>query len=1249
MKKRPLAARSSRAPIVTLLCAACAATAILPFHAAAVTWNGTDPGASAISLNGLTDNYDLLVNESVIYNGSNSTRGTATFLGNGWALTARHVIQNGSDYNTLANPNQITMDVFGTVYTGDQFVAFGSSDIALVHYANYTSGTMTNLPGVQRSQIYTGGSESGSLVQIGGFGYWGQLGGTANTSASFHRAFNIASVSGSINIAANGNSRLVNDGYLLGLDQSGDSGSGMWMANGPDQDLDLRDWSLIGVCDTGGTNNFGSSGGYARISNFASTIVTSVFPHAALTWNSNNSTPTAVDGGGTWDLSTARFTDGTNYIFNGPEKTQSVTFGAANGAAGTVTLAANIPVNTLIFNPAGSGTYTIAGGALALVFAPGGAITTNVDATISSQIRGGSSTQYGNDWEITKNGSANLTLTGTVHPDSGTLLRVRAGGLIVDTGGAVTISNASASIANYTGDSASLTLRGSASFTNLGNTSIGDLGGTGTLNLQNSASASFGPLYVGKGSTGLTGTGATGTVNHSAGNLTATTVSLASLNSASVGTYNLSGGVLFANSLSGGPGSSTFNFSGGTLRARTNSTTFMQGLTTAAVGAAGAIIDSNGFNISVNQPLSHSPSAGTIDGGLTKAGNGVLTLGAENTYTGPTVISAGTLALNPAAGATATAIQPVADYSFDNISGSTVVNTGTGGSAMNGALTGGASVVSGGRFGNAVSLSAGAAVNIPNSIADLGGKSAWTLSAWVKTTTPGSTILDKSDGGWTWDNSIFYLGDGTGPGTGNLPSSVRYGRGFVQAATGTPSVVNGAWHLVTYVSTGNSFAIYTDGQPVALSSGNSSFIPSFDTGGTVLLGATTDTYAPDGTVNFNGLLDEVAIYNQALNASQIQLLYSANSPNPAPAASVLPAATPLSIASGATLNLNGNNQTIASLAGPSGAAVALGNGTLTTGDATSTQFAGIISGNGSLIKNGAGSFTLSGPSTYSGGTTLNAGTLLVSNSSGSATGSGNLVLNQGTLGGTGSIAGAVIAGAGPHTIAPGLGAAGNIGTLTLAALTTSANTTLSFSLASPQAPATPSANSLLNVSSPNGLTLDSSTLQLSAPPITAQSLGYYSLIQYAGTFSGDLSKLLLPSLTTGYLYTLDTTRDPSFIDLHLGFLGDANDDGHVDLTDLSTVLNNFGTATLSWTSGNFDGSPTIDLTDLSLVLNNFGLSAPALAAVSSEPTAYSAAAVPEPASLALLLPPLLLLRARRKSASKPRRPDCPSSSGVSSA
>jgi fibronectin-binding autotransporter adhesin len=62
---------------------------------------------------------------------------------------------------------------------------------------------------------------------------------------------------------------------------------------------------------------------------------------------------------------------------------------------------------------------------------------------------------------------------------------------------------------------------------------------------------------------------------------------------------------------------------------------------------------------------------------------------------------------------------------------------------------------------------------------------------------------------------------------------------------------------------------------------------------------------------------------------------------------------------------------------------------------------------------------------YSGGTIVNAGTLLVNNPFGSGTGSGFVaVSNNGTLGGSGSIAGPVwVAG----TIAPGQ----SVGTLTL--------------------------------------------------------------------------------------------------------------------------------------------------------------------------------------------------------------------------
>jgi autotransporter-associated beta strand protein len=95
----------------------------------------------------------------------------------------------------------------------------------------------------------------------------------------------------------------------------------------------------------------------------------------------------------------------------------------------------------------------------------------------------------------------------------------------------------------------------------------------------------------------------------------------------------------------------------------------------------------------------------------------------------------------------------------------------------------------------------------------------------------------------------------------------------------------------------------------------------------------------------------------------------------------------------------------------------LGPRALTVGtNNLNTTFSGTITGTrGALTKSGAGTFTLSGgASSYTGGTTVVQGTLVVSNKTGSATGTGPVTVMEGTLGGSGIIAGAV-------TIGPGTG------------------------------------------------------------------------------------------------------------------------------------------------------------------------------------------------------------------------------------
>lgn len=106
-------------------------------------------------------------------------------------------------------------------------------------------------------------------------------------------------------------------------------------------------------------------------------------------------------------------------------------------------------------------------------------------------------------------------------------------------------------------------------------------------------------------------------------------------------------------------------------------------------------------------------------------------------------------------------------------------------------------------------------------------------------------------------------------------------------------------------------------------------------------------------------------------------------------------ASAVTVNAGGTLDLNGFNETILSLAGAG--SVTLGGGTLSVGNSAATTFSGAMSGTGSLIKAGAATMTLSGVNTYSGGTTINAGAISVAADTGLGNASGTLTLNGGTF------------------------------------------------------------------------------------------------------------------------------------------------------------------------------------------------------------------------------------------------------------
>jgi outer membrane autotransporter protein len=97
----------------------------------------------------------------------------------------------------------------------------------------------------------------------------------------------------------------------------------------------------------------------------------------------------------------------------------------------------------------------------------------------------------------------------------------------------------------------------------------------------------------------------------------------------------------------------------------------------------------------------------------------------------------------------------------------------------------------------------------------------------------------------------------------------------------------------------------------------------------------------------------------------------------------------VNISSGATLQLNSGG-TVGSL---------VDNGSVIFAGSDTVARSGIISGQGNVIQNGPGTTILSGSNTYSGGTIINLGALLVNNAQ--ALGTGNVTLNGGILGASG--------------------------------------------------------------------------------------------------------------------------------------------------------------------------------------------------------------------------------------------------------
>ncbi len=287
-----------------------------------------------------------------------------------------------------------------------------------------------------------------------------------------------------------------------------------------------------------------------------------------------------------------------------------------------------------------------------------------------------------------------LTISGTTTVDPSKRFRVDGSGTLEVTGALNTAGQVMPVGSGSSPDTATVILKGSGQWnqthTGGGDFAIGISGANnGRLIIQDTAQLNSTFLSV-----ALFGPG-TGTVLQNGGTVTLvttpanyTTVGRPALMLGYFGTadYHLNGGTLHCGTIGGGGinfglgGNGMLYFNGGTLvpnsddliivdpigdlSAAVGQTSFIQGLNQVLV-QSGAVIDSAGHLISIDQILEHDFDGPALDGGLTKQGLGTLKLLQDSSYTGPTKVQAGTLACATAASLASTTLEIAAAAKVD--------------------------------------------------------------------------------------------------------------------------------------------------------------------------------------------------------------------------------------------------------------------------------------------------------------------------------------------------------------------------------------------------------------------------------------------------------------------------------------------------------------------------------------------------------------------------------------------------------
>ena len=456
----------------------------------------------------------------------------------------------------------------------------------------------------------------------------------------------------------------------------------------------------------------------------------------------------------------------------------------------------------------------------------------------------------------------------------------------------------------------------------------------------------------------------------------------------------------------------------GTFRAQIIGSDSTKGVLRTLADLSGGAGVANAFEIAASSRLvveasdtNHLKLSGAITGGgsLVKTGSARLTLAGNNTYTGSTTISTGTLlATHPAAfgGTSGVTVASAAGLVYAAtvdaplvINGTLSITGGTGSTTTTIGTAIGSTATSATIFTNGTATATGSitvdiagilgVVPVNGNYTLLGGPTGSTLSALA------SYSLGK-----VYNPSNFTIGSLVASATAlSVAVTAQVPLGSIYY-TGGLTNGNGEW-AASDGSTASNWAADAAGLATSLTPGASSNV-QFTNPGAALPSAMT--LGRDMTINSITVKGSSAVNLSLLPAGENTLtIGSPGSLNPgitvdAGAGSVTLSPTTIKLG---TLQSWSNNSTQALTIG---AAVDTAGFSLTAGGSGTTTLSGVVSGSGGLTSGGSGVLSLSGVNSYTGLTTIGAGVLQVASTLalpggiGATGGTSALTFNGGVIG-----------------------------------------------------------------------------------------------------------------------------------------------------------------------------------------------------------------------------------------------------------